>query len=460
MLNRNRSMVRPGPSTAPGPNGLDPSRASATRRRGPLHADPGRRALTVAVALLAGALAMSWWPGIGSSRLRAIGGGPAPGVAADERGAGRRAWFDAPDRPWDGLVRLDESALAAIGLTMATAEPQTGPIRLDVLGTTAYMADLRTIIRPMFRGRADKVHVAIGQAVEPGDPLIELFSTELAEAKGQYETASSQWTRDRRVLDYRAPLARGDTLPRRELIDLENVEAQSRLKMKLARDKLSLYGLTAAEIARIEHEEGEHKARLTLRSPAGGIVISRDVASGNLYDPGDTLLVIAPPDRLWVWGHVPESDIDRIRVGQPWEILFPDLDSGLRATIEILDAQVDPGTRAMRIRTSIPNPGHRLKSDMLVRGTLEVPPLPGHVVIPRTALIVGDGPDHVFVKVPGAAGKFERRTVRIAHERRGHVVIDQGLRAGEEVVLAGSLILAQTYEDLRSTRADAPPGDG
>src|SRR5438045_2828472 len=64
------------------------------------------------------------------------------------------------------------------------------------------------------------------------------------------------------------------------------------------------------------------------------------------------------------------------------------------------------------------------------------------------SVAAADGPDYVFVKVVGKAGDFERRTVRIAHEGRGQVVIDEGLRAGEEVVRAGSLILAQAYEDL------------
>jgi cobalt-zinc-cadmium efflux system membrane fusion protein len=80
-------------------------------------------------------------------------------------------------------------------------------------------------------------------------------------------------------------------------------------------------------------------------------------------------------------------------------------------------------------------------------------------VIPRAALIVADGPDYVFVKVPGTTDEFERRTVRVAHERSDHVVIDAGLRAGEEVVREGSLILAQADEDLRRVHAGALPAD-
>ena len=47
--------------------------------------------------------------------------------------------------------------------------------------------------------------------VKKGDPLLEVFSTDLAEAKSNYEMARSQWNRDKKVLDYKAPLAKSET---------------------------------------------------------------------------------------------------------------------------------------------------------------------------------------------------------------------------------------------------------
>ena len=142
---------------------------------------------------------------------------------------------------------------------------------------------------------------------------------------------------------------------------------------------------------------------MTLRSPTDGFVIERDVVPGNLYDENDTLLVIAPLDRLWVWGNVFESDLDLVKLGQSWEIRFPFLEEKLQGKVEYISNRVDPNSHAVRIRTSIPNHEGRLKSDMLVRGMLEIPPAPGRTVIPRTALIVDDGRYYVFVRVDGQA---------------------------------------------------------
>ena len=97
---------------------------------------------------------------------------------------------------------------------------------------------------------------------------------------------------------------------------------------------------------------------------------------------------------------------------------FPFLSQKLHGKVEYISNRVDPGTHAVRIRTSIENPEGRLKSDMLVRGMLAIPPAAGRTVIPRTALVVADGRYYVYVKVAGREDKFERMArVEIAQER-------------------------------------------
>ena len=49
------------------------------------------------------------------------------------------------------------------------------------------------------------------------------------------------------------------------MIEAENDEAQSRLKMKLAKDKLLVYGLTDKEIENARNEDGVQKAKMILR---------------------------------------------------------------------------------------------------------------------------------------------------------------------------------------------------
>src|SRR5262249_48656024 len=151
----------------------------------------------------------------------------------------------------------------------------------------------------------------------------EVFSTNLAAAKNDYETAVSQHARDKKTLDYKAPLAESNTLPRKELIEVQNDEAKSNLQMKLAKDKLLVFGLTEREIEGVDNENGVQKAKMPLRSPADGIVIKRSVVMGNYYESKDELMQVAQLDRLWVVGNISEGDADRVEIGQKILVVSP-----------------------------------------------------------------------------------------------------------------------------------------
>ena len=93
---------------------------------------------------------------------------------------------------------------------------QTEPTILSLFGTTDYDPSTVTTVRSQFDSRVDKVLVDLGSIVKKDDPLLDLFSTDLAAAKSDYEVAVSQWTHDKKVLrlqeapgQYRHPRPQG-----------------------------------------------------------------------------------------------------------------------------------------------------------------------------------------------------------------------------------------------------------
>ena len=331
---------------------------------------------------------------------------------------------------------------------------QTEPTILKLFGTTDYDPATVTVVRTQFDSRVDKVLVDLGSTVKKGDPLLELFSTDLAEAKSNYEAAISQWVRDKKVLDYKTPLAIGNNIPRKELIEVENDEAQSRLKMKLAKDKLLVYGLTDKEIENAKNEDGVQKAKMILRSRADGVVVERTVVTGNYYTSADLLMTIAPLDHLWVRGSVSELDADQVEVGQKLKVIFPFSDRTIDAKVDYIDKAIDSDSRSAKFRTTIRNPeepaqgGHVRPHDAVT-----FRPSRDSTLIPRVAMVSVDRFDYVFVKKPGKPDQFERRQIFVAKENNDVVIVAEpslgnlGLTPGEEVVTTGSLILEQMYED-------------
>jgi multidrug efflux pump subunit AcrA (membrane-fusion protein) len=207
MSNLNNETVRPDLVTNSGLNRFDSSPASRPWRQ-----EPRPWTLAVAVTILAGSLVMAWAYGMGLPKFREARATLMPKTTHEERVTSPRSWSTAPGQPWDGLVRVNEQAQRALSLTLAAVEPQTEPIRLEILGNTGYMTDFQTMIRPMFKGRADKVHVSAGQNVEEGEPLVDLYSAELAEAKSHFEIKSVHWIYDKSLLERRQGLQKSQAI--------------------------------------------------------------------------------------------------------------------------------------------------------------------------------------------------------------------------------------------------------
>jgi cobalt-zinc-cadmium efflux system membrane fusion protein len=379
------------------------------------------------------------------------------GSADNDHTAPDRSWLKSistkANTPWDRMLTLEDAQLEAIGLKVVPVKGQTEPTPLRLSGITDYDPAKVTVVRTQFDSRVDRVLVDLGTPVKRGDPLLELFSNDLAEAKSNYEAAVSQWAHDKKVLDFKAPLAKDSTLPRKELIEIENDEAQSRLKMKLAKDKLLVYGLTDKEIEHARDEDGVAKATMILRSRADGVVVLRSVVPGNYYTSADLLMTIAPLDHLWVRGNVSELDAEKVQVGHSLKVIFPFSDRTISAKVDYVDKAIDSESRSAKFRCAILNPDSRLKAGMFVRVWVELPPRPGCTVIPRSSMVTVDRSDYVFVRKPGDHHRFERRRIFVEIERNDVVVVAEpakdhrGLSPGEEVATTGSLILEQMYED-------------
>ena len=111
-----------------------------------------------------------------------------------------------PAPPWDGFVRVNKQDAKAIGLLVHTVEPQVEPIKLPLMGRTDYDPNTLSKIRPRFDTLVEKVRAELGQKVKKGDPLVDLFSTDLAAAKNDFQTAYVQWQHDLRLLEMREKL--------------------------------------------------------------------------------------------------------------------------------------------------------------------------------------------------------------------------------------------------------------
>ena len=201
--------------------------------------------------------------------------------------------------PWDGFVRVKVDDAKAIGLLLHTVEPQVEPINLPLMGRTDYDPNTLSKIRPHFDTSRGKGPGHAWRQSQERFRLVDLFSTDLAAAKNDFQTAYVQWQHDLRLLKSREKLFAEKAIAEQVLVDSKNDESKSRLNYTTAKEKLLVFGVPEEDInPLLKNLAGDADTAGTARnqrqgqddalSPVEGIVIQRDAVPGNLYDNDDS----------------------------------------------------------------------------------------------------------------------------------------------------------------------------
>lgn len=102
--------------------------------------------------------------------------------------------------------------------------------------------------------------------------------------------------------------------------------------------------------------------------------------------------------------------------------------------INFVNVIVDRATDTVAVRATLPNPHGKLIDGELVQVSVEAEKPEEKVLVPQAALIADQQGPYVFLVVDG---KAEVRRVKLGEASGPFVVVDEGLKGGEQVVLYG-----------------------
>src|SRR5690554_65062 len=194
-------------------------------------------------------------------------------------------------------------------------------------------------------------------------------------------------------------------------------------------------------LARVQAAEARVSDRLIV-APFDGVVGLRNLSVGSLLTP-DTVVTSLHDDSVMKLDFtVPELFVASVTPGLTIEAqsrAFPG--EVFRGEVVSVSNEIDPVTRAFRVRALIPNPERRLRPGMLLTLSLARAERDAHVV-PEEALLTRGREHSVFVILgSGETLHAERRIVQIGTRVPGVVEIVAGLEAGERVVTHGAFRL-------------------
>jgi RND family efflux transporter MFP subunit len=350
----------------------------------------------------------------------------------------------------------------------------------------AVNRDALSHVNPRVAGLVIRIHVALGQTVQEGDPLCELDSVELGRAVADYlaQRASLQTTeqilaRERELLDgdvalaeqvfererdlaeqqittlgsrYEAERALQETRLERDarILELQARASRERIALVAAERELELMGLSHEAVDELEQAADEPHAPLgstLIRAPRSGVVVARDVTVNQFVDPATRLFEIQDLAHIWVLASVYEQDLAAVRLGAPAVVrldAFPGV--ALPGEVGFIDYHVEPGTRAAAVRIELENAPIEawpepfpIRPGMYGRAEIRTDTREASVVVPESALVHGPGGEHVFVET--APGRFERRALRLGVVSPSQAEVLEGLAAGETVAAGGTFQL-------------------
>ncbi len=260
-----------------------------------------------------------------------------------------------------------------------------------------------------------------------------------------------------------------------EVGEIAVFRAERTLRSWLASDQeIDLIKAESLLIHRQEELQTAHSrdwARVEITAPMDGLIIEKNVSVGDIVDTNDDLFKIADLSVLSMWLHTYEEDLPAIlqlslplgvRVKLPSNQGLGDLSGRIERVGQI----IDPNEHMALLIGSVPNPQGKLRAGQFISVEIDLPPEPGVVAIPSTALADAGNDSVIYIQEDPRVPRLKRRRVcvvrrmsdeiqvlsKLSSEQRGRGF--QELHLGEMVVVGGVLELEQYVQEQKATGAE------
>jgi Cu(I)/Ag(I) efflux system membrane fusion protein len=317
-----------------------------------------------------------------------------------------------------GIVQITPERQQRIGVR--TGKVERGRLLMSIRAVGIIEPDQERLRRIHTRvsGWITKVHVNfVGQNVEKGDTLLEIYSPDLLQAQMDYLQTLDAWENQ------------GKTNLQKRLVDA-------------ARRRLELWGVPEDEMEEL-HKTRKARDVLKLRSSITGRVLERNVQEGSYVDPSADLYRIADLSVLWLQAKIYEYELPHVELDQPVEIsLLAQPGVKIKGKVSFREPVVQEVTRTVKVRVVIANPKDEFKPGMYADLVIDHDMGEG-LLVPESAVLRTGERDLVFRVLPG--NRFEPVEVTLGPRFKERYEVRAGLREGDEIVTsAGFLIDAES----------------
>jgi len=349
-----------------------------------------------------------------------------------------------------------------VEVSVVTVQPQTVMLTRELPGRTSpyLVAEVRPQVGGIIKARLFNE----GSLVKAGQPLYQLDD---AIPRAEQETAKASLARAQAALNSARPrAARWE-----ELAKTGNVSKQDNENM-IAALRQAEADVVAAQAVLDRGNVILAHARIT--SPITGRIGKSSVTQGALVtaNQAEALATVQQLDPIYV--DVTQSSAEWLELRK--QVAAGRLEQGTNLPVTIMledgsryrhqgkltftDVTVDPGTGSILLRVVVPNPEDVLLPGMYVRAIVSSGVRQNALLVPQQG-IARDPKGNTTAMVLDEGGKVAVRQVRVTHTIGDKWLVDEGLRAGDKVIVEGlqKIRPGVVVRAVEATPANpAPPG--
>lgn len=299
-------------------------------------------------------------------------------------------------------------------------------------------------VTPQVSNRITQIHADLGDTVRPGETLAEIydvpFRDQFQQAKAQLEQNRSAYVRDS------LQFMRQQELYKKELISSTEFDnARATFQGSKSQFEASQANLTQSR---------ENLNNTDITSPVFGVVLSRNIAEGDLASTGQTAYQIANLTGYQCRVYLPFEEWRNVKIGQPVRFRLsnqPNMTG--QGRVSQISPRLDPTTGLGEVVISLTQDSENIYQGVLVEATINVETRQNAVVIPRAALVENVQtliePESNTIQLQRSYSAFvvqgdslaTRRDLKLGIEQGDRIEILEGLNPGDEIVITGQTSL-------------------
>ena len=333
-----------------------------------------------------------------------------------------------------GFVRVPPAIMRGGLFKTTKAERQKVAVPIALTGEIRF--DERRVghVSTQVEGIIKQVHVALGDQVKKGQPLLEIESVVVGEGQAAYQEAQGMLTLARRNFERVSELRKENISSEKEYLQAKQELEAAQIRAESALRKLNRLGTG-----------GNACGRIVLRAPIDGTVLVMHAVSGEIAKTEAALVTVGDNTAVWVWADLYERDIAAVKKGQATQKLAAAVSvkaypgEEVPGIVDLVSPAMDESSRTVKVRVEVKNTDGRLLAGMFAAVKLFLPGTDETMAVPKPAVLEDEGRSFVFIHYQGEY--YVRRPVVVGRRWAGWVEIKKGLEPSQIVVAEGAFLM-------------------